>query len=117
MCLVNCSSAPSEANRCFPCCSSKEMENTMIAEMTCNSSEAPEVTGQSPSLPMANEVLTVGEVAQLARLDRNTVYKCIRRGELAVCRCGRIIRLHRQDVLDWLRGNTRVTRSSRRKSS
>jgi excisionase family DNA binding protein len=63
------------------------------------------------------EVMTVDEVAEFTRLDRNTVYGCIRRGELAVCRCGRIIRVHREAVLDWLRGNTRVTRSSRRRSS
>ncbi len=63
------------------------------------------------------EVMTVDEVAALVRVDRNTVYGCIRRGELAVCRCGRIIRIHHDAVVEWLRGNTRVTRSSRRRSS
>ena len=80
-------------------------------------SSTSEVAATLPTAAAIGEVLTVDEVAALARLDRNTVYGCIRRGELAACRCGRIIRVHREAVVDWLCGNTRVTRSSRRRSS
>jgi len=56
------------------------------------------------SLP---DVLTVDEVAELLRVNRNTVYESFRRGELpGGRRLGkRIIRFSKEAVLLWLDGN------------
>jgi len=57
-------------------------------------------------------VLTVDEAAALLRVDRKSIYESIRRGELpGVVRVGRIIRISRPALLQWLSGQVRVSRS------
>ena len=53
--------------------------------------------------PATPAVLTVDEAAALLRVDRKTVYTAIRRGKLpGVRKVGRVIRIHRATLLDWL---------------
>ncbi|MEE8408472.1 MAG: helix-turn-helix domain-containing protein [Myxococcota bacterium] len=59
--------------------------------------------------------VTVDELAFLLRVNRNTAYEAIARGEIpGVVRIGRKIRLCRSTVVKWLRGEGRVSKSSRR---
>ncbi len=59
--------------------------------------------------------LTVDELAKLLRVNRNTAYEAIQRGEIpGVNRIGRKIRICRSTVVEWLRGQGRGARSSRR---
>ena len=61
------------------------------------------------------EFLTVGEAAELLRLDRKTVYSMIQRRELpGARRCGRTYRIHRPTMLMSFRADLR--RDRRRKS-
>jgi excisionase family DNA binding protein len=61
-------------------------------------------------------VLTVDEVARLLRVNRKTLYELIARGVLpGAHRIGRHFRVHREAVLDWLRGQDRVVRARRTK--
>ena len=54
------------------------------------------------SLP---EMLTVEEAAAMLRVNRNTVYDLVARGEIpGVRRVGRIFRLSRRVHLDWIEG-------------
>ena len=56
-----------------------------------------------PNLP---EVLTVAEVAELLRVNRNTVYELFQRKEIPGGRkVGRCIRFSRDAVVQWLQGN------------
>lgn len=51
-------------------------------------------------------VLTVDEAAELLRCERKTVYTAIQRGKLpGVRKIGRVIRIHRATLLDWLGAN------------
>lgn len=63
--------------------------------------------------PLDPEVLTVEEAAELARVNRKTFYLCIQRGEVpGVRRFGRVIRIHRATLLEWLaHGQDRVPHS------
>lgn len=60
-------------------------------------------------------VLSVDELAVLLRLERKTVYAAIRRREIpGVRRFGRVIRVCRSTVIDWLaNGQGSVPRSRR----
>jgi len=50
--------------------------------------------------------LSVEETADLLRINRNTLYDAIKRGEVpGVRRIGRVIRICRAAVLEWFRGN------------
>ena len=49
------------------------------------------------------EVLTVDEVAVFLRVNRKLVYTEIKRGKLHARKIGRIYRIHRDDVLNYLR--------------
>lgn len=56
-------------------------------------------------------VLTVDELALLLRLNRKTAYEALARGEIpGARRIGRSYRISRDTVLDWLRGQVRVSR-------
>ncbi len=56
-----------------------------------------------PNLPA---VLTVAEVAELLRVNRNTVYELFQRKEIPGGRkVGRCIRFSRDAVVQWLQGN------------
>lgn len=52
--------------------------------------------------------LTVDEAAELLRVNRKTLYEAIREDQVpGVIRLGRTIRLGRDALLDWLRGQGR----------
>ena len=53
------------------------------------------------------QILTVPEAAKLLRVNRNTLYDAIKRGEVpGVQRVGRSIRICRVTVLRWFRGES-----------
>lgn len=58
----------------------------------------------APPIP---EVMRVGEVARMLRLDRKTVYDAIAREELPARRVGRRIVISRAALLAWLDGKRR----------
>ncbi|MTV25164.1 helix-turn-helix domain-containing protein [Nitriliruptoraceae bacterium ZYF776] len=53
-------------------------------------------------LPM---VLRVSEVAELLRVDPDTVYSMVRRGELPVIRVGRVFRFSRDQLIQFVKGS------------
>jgi excisionase family DNA binding protein len=60
-------------------------------------------------------VISVEELAKLLRVNRKTAYEAVARGFIpGVRKIGRTIRIDRQAVLLWLRGQGRVSHSSRR---
>jgi excisionase family DNA binding protein len=59
--------------------------------------------GAATTLPSA---LTVDEAARLLRVNRKTLYDAVRDGRVpGVIRMGRSIRIGRDALLGWLRGN------------
>ncbi len=61
-------------------------------------------------------LMTVDELKHLMRVDRNTVYEAIARGQIpGVVRLGRTIRITRSTVVEWLRqgGGSRTERTTR----
>jgi excisionase family DNA binding protein len=59
-------------------------------------------------------LLRVEEVAQLLRVNRKSAYAAVEAGAIpGVVRVGRSIRVSRDAVLDWLRGQGGVSRSRR----
>jgi len=59
-------------------------------------------------------LLTVREFARVLRVNRNTAYEAIQRGDVpGVVRIGNSIRICRKTVVEWLRGQDRGTRSSK----
>lgn len=67
-----------------------------------------EFTSQLPA------VLTVKEVAELLRINRNTVYELFQRGEIPGGRkVGNSIRFSREALLQWLRGNVLTSEKTR----
>lgn len=59
-------------------------------------------------------VLTVEELASLLRVNRNTAYQALARGEIpGARRIGRTVRVFRDAVLEWLRGQGRVSRRAK----
>ena len=60
--------------------------------------------GPAATLPLA---LTVDEAARLLRVNRKTLYDAVRDGRVpGVVRMGRTIRIGRDALLDWLKGNS-----------
>jgi len=55
----------------------------------------------APSLPP--EILTVPEVALYLRVTSKTVYTLVRRGDLRGFRVGRVLRVHRTDVEQFMK--------------
>lgn len=53
-------------------------------------------------LPM---ILRVSEVAEVLRVDPDTVYSMIRRGELPVIRVGRAFRFSREQLMRFVEGS------------
>lgn len=53
-------------------------------------------------LPM---VLRVSEVAELLRVDPDTVYSMVHRGELPVIRVGRVFRFSRDQLMQFVEGS------------
>ncbi len=62
-----------------------------------------------------SQVMTADEVAALLRVNRKTIYKAFRAGEIpGGRRIGGTIRFHRDSVLRWLAdGQERASRSPR----
>jgi excisionase family DNA binding protein len=68
--------------------------------------------GVAANLP---PVLCVEELAALLRVNRKTAYDAVSRGRIpGARRIGRTIRIDRDAVLEWLRGQGCVSHSSRR---
>ena len=74
-----------------------------------HSATAPTTPARGDDLPA---VMTADEVAALLRVDRKTVYDAVKDGTLPALRLRKVIRFSREEVLQFLRGNTRP-RSSR----
>ena len=56
-----------------------------------------------PSLP-SNAVLTVAEAARFLRVNRNTLYDAVKRGEVpGVIKVGRVLRISRAALIVWMR--------------
>jgi excisionase family DNA binding protein len=49
-----------------------------------------------------NELLTVPEAAKLLRIGRNLAYELVARGEIPSVRLGRVIRIPRTALEQWL---------------
>jgi excisionase family DNA binding protein len=47
------------------------------------------------------EFMTIGEVADLLRVDVRTVYAAVQRGELPAARIGRQYRISREALQEW----------------
>ncbi|MDY7229828.1 helix-turn-helix domain-containing protein [Hyalangium rubrum] len=63
----------------------------------------PPSTSSPESLPAC---LTVEEAAGLLRVNRKTFYEAVRLGKVpGVIRVGRTIRISREALLGWIRGN------------
>jgi len=58
-----------------------------------------------------NETLTPEEAAEILRITKNTVYELVKRGELPASRIGKKIRLDRQTLEAYLRGEKPSARS------
>jgi excisionase family DNA binding protein len=52
----------------------------------------------------SNEILTVGEAAELLRIPRSTVYKLAQLGKIPAQKVGRHWRFHRATLIDWIAG-------------
>ena len=69
---------------------------------------SPEVAGTATAtdnvhdLPM---VLRVSEVAEVLRVDPDTVYSMVHRGELPVIRVGRVFRFSRDQLMQFVEGS------------
>ena len=50
------------------------------------------------------EVATVPEAARYLRVNPKTVYEAIKNGDMPSQRVGRVIRLRREAILNWLEG-------------
>ena len=80
--------------------------------------EAPDPAGEAPPHPSSKvesdalpQVMTVDELARLLRVNRKTAYDALARGEIpGARRIGRTYRISRDAVLEWLRGQARVSR-------
>lgn len=49
-------------------------------------------------------ILTAKEAAMVARCHINTIYKAVHSGELRTCSSGRLLRIHRDAIRDWVMG-------------
>jgi excisionase family DNA binding protein len=52
--------------------------------------------------PFDDDLLTVGEVAQIMRVSNMTVYRLIKSGQLAAIRVGKNYRIRRRDIDRYL---------------
>jgi putative molybdopterin biosynthesis protein len=59
-------------------------------------------TATRDSTALAEEFLTVEEVQELLKVGRTFAYSLVRSGELPSYRVGRLLRIRRSDVEDWL---------------
>ena len=54
-------------------------------------------------------LMKVKDVAQYCEVSPKTIYDALKRGDLRSARVGRLIRIHRDDVINFLRGNACVS--------
>ncbi len=59
--------------------------------------------------PLAEEFLTVEQVRKLLQVGRTFAYYLVKSGELPSYRVGRLRRIRRRDVEEWLEENRCVT--------
>ena len=52
---------------------------------------------------LSEQLLTVPEAAHKARVGRTTIYKHMRSGSLVAVKVGRLTRIRRSDLEDWMR--------------
>ena len=57
----------------------------------------------APRLVDAPDVLTVDQVAELLQVDRKSVYRAVKLGELGSVRLGRTIRVSKESLRTYLR--------------
>jgi excisionase family DNA binding protein len=50
-------------------------------------------------------LLTVSEVAGQLRIHKSVMYDWLRRGEIAYCRVGRLIRIRESDIVSFIKRN------------
>lgn len=53
-----------------------------------------------------NEVLTAQEAANFLRVDTKTIYKLVKTGKIAAAKVGRIVRIHKSALINYLKGDT-----------
>ena len=58
-------------------------------------------------------VLTADEIASQLRVNRKTIYDAVRARTISFARVGRLLRFNRDAVLQWLRGQGRVSQLGR----
>ena len=51
----------------------------------------------------ANEVLTIGELAEYLRVPKSTLYKLVRGGAIPCQKVGKHWRFHKNAIDEWLR--------------
>jgi excisionase family DNA binding protein len=62
-------------------------------------------------------LLRVSDVCLLLGVGRSTVYEMIARGELPVVRIGRLVRVSRPGLEDWIAANTSGSRHDNREAA
>jgi excisionase family DNA binding protein len=68
-------------------------------------------SGESVDPKSLAPVLKVPEMAKLLRVNRKTLYEMVRKNELpGARRVGHVIRIDRDAVLEWFKGQGRVSR-------
>ena len=73
------------------------------------------VFDENSTLTRLPTLLTVDELANLLRVNRNTLYEMVQRGEIpGVVHIGRTIRFVRDVVVEWMCSQGCVPRSTRR---
>ncbi len=59
-------------------------------------------------LEQYSDVLTVDEACEALRIGHNTIYALLSSGQLKAYRCGRVWKIPKQAVLEYIRGNSKL---------
>ena len=82
------------------------MAQVSPAEALTGAQDAAGEAGGDSAATTLPQALTVDEAARLLRVNRKTLYDAVRDGRVpGVIRMGRSIRIGRDALLGWLRGN------------
>jgi excisionase family DNA binding protein len=57
-------------------------------------------------MPDDNDVLTAQEAANFLRIDKKLLYKLIESGDIAAKRVGRIFRIHKDVLTNYIKGDS-----------
>jgi len=90
----------------------RKVQSTLSANPPYGYADAP--AGARPRRAQAAALLRIGEVAQMLRVGRTTVYYLIRCGDLAAVRVTRLLRVRTQDVARYIRRHPSRYRAPRR---